>query len=200
MPATTIDKSQLAKLLDITPRHIQRLTADGVLERARDVDGKELIGRYELIVNVRAYVRYLRTQARLDDASESKYAMLRNQKMAAESERAELELALFKNKLHRSEDVEFILTNMLTAMKAHLLSIPSRMTRLLVGQTKFQVIYELLSAEIHRALLELSQYNPAMFGAQNRAYLASQGADLETMNGDGGISDDEDEDDISISE
>src|SRR5215831_2531260 len=201
MPATNIDKTQLAKLLDVTPRHIQRLTNDGVLERARDVDGKELIGRYELVANVRGYIRYLRTQARLDDASESKYVMLRNQKMAAESEQAELRLALMKNKLHRADDVEFILTNMFTAMKANLISIPARVTRLLIGQTKFQVIYDLLSAEINRALLELSQYDPAMFSRQNTAYLASQGADPTSMNGEPGDSDDEDEqdDDLTLS-
>ena len=134
---------------------------------------------------MRAYIQYLRTQARLDDASENKYVLLRNQKMAAESETAELKLAIFKNKLHRADDVEFILTNIFTAIKARLLAIPSRVTRLLIGQTNFQVIYDLLYAEIEVVLRELSDPNPQMFARQNTAYLASQGADPTTVNGAG---------------
>lgn len=192
----TIDKSQLAQLLDVTPRHVGRLTADGVLTRARDVDGKELLGRYELIANVRSYIKYLRMQARLDDASESKYIMLRNNKMAADSETATLKLAIFKNTLHKADDVEFILTNMFTAMKSRLLAIPSRVTRLVIGQTTFQVIYDLIYTEIELALRELADYNPQMFRRQNTEYLASQGADPENLNGeayDGDTDDEEDE-------
>lgn len=190
-PATTIDQDQLAKLLDITPRHVRRLRGDGILALARDIDGKELYGRYELVFNVRAYIQYLRTQARLDDASESKYIMLRNQKMAADSETAELKLAIFKATLHRADDVEFILTNIFTAIKARLLAIPSRVTRLVLGQTNFQVIYDLLYAEIEVVLRELADPNPQMFSRQNTAYLASQGADPTTING----SEEDDEDD-----
>jgi Phage DNA packaging protein, Nu1 subunit of terminase len=192
--ALTIDKGQLAQLLDITPRHVQRLTGDGILTRARDVDGKELMGRYELIANVRSYIKYLRMQARLDDASESKYVMLRNNKMAADSETATLKLAIFKNTLHKADDVEFILTNMFTAMKSRLLAIPSRVTRLVIGQVNFQVIYDLIYTEIELALRELADYNPMMFKRQNDAYLASQGADPTSLNGEAyDSSDDEDE-------
>jgi hypothetical protein len=73
------------------------------------------------------------------------------------------------------------------------MAIPSRVTRLLIGQTKFQVIYDLLSAEIGRALLELSQYNPDVFSRQNTAYLASQGADPTSLNGHADDSDEEDD-------
>jgi phage terminase Nu1 subunit (DNA packaging protein) len=193
--ALTIDKGQLAQLLDITPRHVQRLTADGILTRARDVDGKELLGRYELIANVRSYIKFLRMQARLDDASESKYIMLRNNKMAADSETATLKLAIFKNTLHKADDVEFILTNMFTAMKSRLLAIPSRVTRLVIGQTNFQVIYDLIYGEIELGLRELSEYHPDMFRRQNDAYLASQGADPTLVNGEayGDTDDEEDE-------
>jgi phage terminase Nu1 subunit (DNA packaging protein) len=195
---TTIDKNQLAKLLDVTPRHIQRLTGDGILARARDVDGKELVGRYELVYNVRAYIQYLRTQARLDDASESKYVMLRNQKMAADSEMTELKLALFKNTLHRADDVEFILTNIFTAIKSRLLSIPARVTRLVLGQTNFQVIYDLIYAEIELVLRELAEPSPTMFARQNTAYLTSQGADPTVLDNGSGEEDDEDDDDKFI--
>jgi len=183
MPATTLDTNQLARLFDVTPRHIRRLTSDAVLQKARDIDGTELRGRYELLFNVRAYVKYLRQQARLDDTSESKYIMLRNQKMAAEAEMSELRLRLFKNTLHRAEDVEFIMTNMLTAFKSRVLAIPAKISRLLIGARTFQAIYETIMTAIEEALRELSGYNQVMFAQASAAYLASLGADPSSLNG-----------------
>jgi phage terminase Nu1 subunit (DNA packaging protein) len=182
---TTIDTTQLARLFDVTPRTIQHLTSDGVLARARDEDGNELRGRFELVSNVRAYIRYLREQARLDDASESKYIMLRNARMSAESEMSELRPSLFKNTLHRADDVEMVMTMMLTAFRARVLAIPSRVSRQLIGQTKFQVVYDLLITEIELALREMVGYDPARFAQQSEAYLAAQGADDSGLNGEG---------------
>ncbi len=45
----------IAKLLEITPRHLQRLVTDGVVPRYSR-------GKYELVPVVQAYVRYLRDQ------------------------------------------------------------------------------------------------------------------------------------------
>lgn len=180
---TTIDVTQLSRLLDIAPRTVQHLTAEGILTRARDEDGRELRGRYELVASVRSYVRYLREQARLDDASESKYIMLRNAKMGSESEMSDLRLQLFKGTLHRDADVEWVMTQMLTAFKARMLAIPSRLTRQLIGQKKFQVIYDLLMTEIELALRELVGYDRQRFARANNDFLRGQGADESGLNG-----------------
>jgi hypothetical protein len=42
MSATLLDTTQVAKLIDVTPRWVRKLTADGVLTRARDANGEEL--------------------------------------------------------------------------------------------------------------------------------------------------------------
>ena len=186
-----IDTSQLAKLVDTTPRWIQKLTNDGVLNRARDADGQELRGRYNLLA-VRDYCRYLRSLARLDDASEARYQALRNEKMAAESEMARLHLLEYKGELHQARDIEFIMNNMLTYFKQRVLSIPSRVARLCVGKS-FREIYDLLSTEIELALRELSGYDRSRFAAQRAEYLEAQGIDLDSLNDDG----DEDEDENS---
>lgn len=188
--ASTIDTTQLGKLLDLTPRHIQRLTVDGVLIRARDDDGKELRGRFEVFANVRAYVKYLREAARLDDISESKYIRLRNQKMAAESRAAELKVGLMERKLHRAEDVEHVITNMITACRARLLAIPSRISRRLVGKKHFKEIYNIIYDEIVLALKELSSYNAETFAQETEDYLIGMGAEL-GKNGETAPSDEE---------
>jgi len=172
-----VDGNQFAKLVDISYTHVKRLTAKGVLVHGKKEDGSELRNRYELADNIKRYCHYLREQAKLDDVSESKYVMLRNKKMGAESEMSVLKLMLFKNTLHRGEDVEFHVTNMLTGFRARVLAIPSRTARLLVGQTKFQTIYDLLMQEIELALKELVEYDPKQFEAASRAFLEAQGAD-----------------------
>jgi hypothetical protein len=90
-PSKNLDTSQLAKLCDTSPRWIQKLTTDGVLNRARDADGAELRGRYNLLA-IRDYCRYLKTLAHLDDASEARHLALKNEKLAAETEMAHMNL------------------------------------------------------------------------------------------------------------
>ena len=116
--------------------------------------------------------QYLRQAARLDDVSESTFRQLRNKKMEAEAEIAALKLALYQRKLHRTEDVEFLMTTMLTAVKSRLLAIPSRTSRLVLGKTGFQEVYSLLYSEIEQVLRTLSAYNPSDFAEQNEEYLA----------------------------
>lgn len=182
----TIDLTTLAKLIDITPRHVQQLTADGVLVRARDEDGKELRGRYEMVRSVHAYIRFLRARLPVEGASEEEYAQLRTRRMAFESEMAELKLNLLKGKLHRAEDVEFCVTTMITACRARLLSIPSRIARLLIGKKKFKEIFDLIYREIELALRELTGYDANKFSRQTEEYLDSisdQGTNGEAAEG-----------------
>jgi hypothetical protein len=181
MPANTIGVTQLAKLLDVTPRQVQLLTNQGILHRAADEDGKDLRGRYTLLC-VRDYCRYIRSQLRLEDSSESRNTALKNRKLEAEAEMSELRLKQFKGQLHHASDVEFVMTNMLTFFKQRVIAIPSRTARLLVGK-KFREILDLLSGEIKMCLRELSGYDPQIFAQQAAARLASQGVDLTSLNG-----------------
>jgi phage terminase Nu1 subunit (DNA packaging protein) len=180
----TLDTAQLARFLDITPRHVFRLTNDGVLVRARDEAGNELRGRYDLLPNNVSYIRHLRQQGRFDDASESEYQRQRVGRMRAENEMAQIKLKELKGEMHRASDVEFVMTNMITATKQRLLAIPSRIARLLVGLTSFQKIYDTIYKEIEMALRELSNYSPEMFAARNREYLAAQGPEANGTNGE----------------
>jgi phage terminase Nu1 subunit (DNA packaging protein) len=161
----------MARFIDVTPRHVRRLQNDGVLSLARDEDGQEKRGRYELLPNNIAYIRYLRRKAQMDDTSESEYMKLRNRRTAADAESAELDLQLKRGRLHGAGDVEFVVVTMITAAKSRLLAIPSRVTRLIVGMTDFQTIHDLIGKEIESVLKELSGFNRKMFSRQNRDHI-----------------------------
>lgn len=179
----------LARLLDVTPNYILKLTQQGVINRAIDEDGKELRGRYSLLA-IRDYCRWLRAQMKIGDSGESTYRMLRNQKVGADAEMAQLRLKEYKGQLHHSRDVEFVMTNMVTFFKQRALAVPSRTARLCVGK-KFRQIFDTLSDEIALCLRELSGYDAAKFAAASRAYRESQGIDLESLNGETESTDDE---------
>lgn len=180
MPSPHATAEELAQLFDCHIRYVHTLTQRGVLVKAKDDKGKTIKGRYDLVANVRAYCNFLRQSSRLEkDTSQSAYMQIRTRKLAAEAEVVDLKLKLYKRKLHRAEDVEFVLTNIFTAIKTRLLAIPSRTTRLLMGKTDFQEIYNLQYAEIEQALRELSDYDPNAFSQRNEEYLATQGGEVE---------------------
>lgn len=181
MPSSTIDTGQLARLLDITPRHVQRLTIDGVLTRAVDSDGTALRGRYTLL-SIRDYCRYIRSQNRVDNESQSTWDALKNKRLAVETEISSLRLKEQKGQLHQARHIEFIWTNMLTYFKQRMISIPSKVARRCVGKN-FRQIYDIVSTEIELGLRELSAYNKSMFEEKRGEYLSAQGADVEGVNG-----------------
>jgi hypothetical protein len=84
-------------------------------------------------------------------------------------------------------------------VRARLLAIPARITRLLIGKTDPNEIRDLLNAKIYGALNSLVAFDPAVFSEQNEEYLAhlfpDAAANLANSNGGNGdlVSDDEPE-------
>jgi hypothetical protein len=185
-----VNTQTLAKLLLLSVRRVRQLTAAGILERARDpATGSEVTGRYVLIQAVNAYVVYLRDQGRYADPAETDHQRSRARRMSALADIEQLRLGRIHGELHYAKDVEFCLTQMITAAKQRLLALPSRCCHALQGKTSPGEITRILTDEVQTALRELSEYNPAMFEAANEEYLASIGAakpEVQTgANGDG---------------
>ena len=92
----------------------------------------------------------------------SDYDVARTRKMLAEAEIAEIELQKAQKLLVRSEDVEKIWSNILFAVRAKLLAIPSRSAPLLALETDVDVIKDILDTAVAEALSELAGYDPAI--------------------------------------
>ena len=189
----TVDGVQLAKFLDITPQRIRQLCGEGVLSRARDVDGSELRGRYDLLQNNIAYIRFLRQQNKMDDTGESEMRTLKARRLTAEAEMAQLRWKQMRGDLHSSADVEFVMTQIMTAFKQHVLAIPSRVARLCVGK-KFREILSILTTEIHSVLTTLSGYDASAFDNARTENLRARGIeDAESSNGSNNNNDNDNE-------
>jgi hypothetical protein len=171
-----LETEQLARELNISPQWVCKLRAKGVLTLARDDSGRELRGCYEFSPNARAFVRYQLEKRKAEGANESDYAAQRNRKVTAEAEIAELTAKELRGELLRGEDVLLVLTSRITGARAQLLAIPSRVSRLLIGETDHRRIHEILYGEIEAALRNVSELSEADLVKQRRKHLKALSA------------------------
>ena len=94
---------------------------------------------------------------KIEDAD---YNAARARKMEADAQMAELELLQAKRKLVASEDVAGAWVEVLAAMKAKLLALPSICAPICATETDLPTIQSILENQIREALDELSSYQP----------------------------------------
>lgn len=166
---------QLPEIVGVTQRQIERLTASRVLKVTR---GK-LRNRYRLADSVQRFLNYQCDVVREKSASNNdEYEIARTRRMTAAAESAELDLQLKKGKLHRQDDIEFCLTQMLTAFRQRTLAIPSRVMHRLLGLTNARQANQIVDDEIRLALNELSEgkfKDSVEFRRAKTAYVESRG-------------------------
>lgn len=152
----------LAEMFGLTERRIRQLVEEEVIDRASR-------GRYELVPTVKKYILYLKTYAAAKDQQiQQEQIEINHQHEKALHERAkreiaELNLAEMRGTMHKAEDVEAVMTDMLSAVRAKLLGLPTRVAPMLVARNEIAVIQDMLQREIYEALEELADYEPGLF-------------------------------------
>ncbi|ARK25991.1 hypothetical protein SporoP37_15805 [Sporosarcina sp. P37] len=153
-----VNTTAIAKMFNLTERRVRQLVEEGVIARVGH-------GRFDLIDTVGKYVTFLKLSAEgLDenDVVESlEYEKWLHEK--AKREKAEIELAHIKNEMHRSEEVEKVLNHMVMAFRSKMLSLPTKVALMLVNKFDPKQIEAILEQNVHEALNELSNYDPALF-------------------------------------
>jgi len=158
-----ISTNDVAALLHMDARSVQRAVKAGTIQQSRR--GCFILGKI-----IPAYVDHLRDViAKNPDEAALRAAKLR--KALADAERAELELALFKNQLHTSDAVLFVWSARIGASRKRLLAVPTRLAPHLVGETDQQKIYDAISREITLALEDVSELTQKDFAKQDRKFL-----------------------------
>jgi len=158
-----ISTNDVAVLLHMDARSVQRAVKAGTIQQSRR--GCFILGKI-----IPAYVDRLRDViANNPDEAALRAAKLR--KALADAERAELELALFKNQLHTSDAVLFVWSARIGASRKRLLAVPTRLAPHLVGETDQQKIYDAISREITLALEDVSELTQKDFAKQDRKFL-----------------------------
>ncbi len=88
------------------------------------------------------------------------YNSARARKMEADADLAELELLQAKKELLSANDVLSSWTEVLAAMRAKMLSLPTITAPLIANETDIGAIQHIIETQIHEALNELSTYEP----------------------------------------
>jgi hypothetical protein len=138
----------IAKLLNLSPRHLQRLAADGVIPKAAR-------GRYQFVPVVQGYVRHLQQLVAARGNNELAQEQLRIARERADSlARAN---ALARGDIIPREHVVAGVQETIAHCRARLLSIPSKAAPVVAMIDKPLDVKEKLTEFIHEALEELSR-------------------------------------------
>lgn len=157
----TVSASVLGKIIGVTDRRVRSLAQEGIFVKASQ-------GRYKLQESLHNYILNLRvandaskaTSTDLEDTLDIDTEKAKHERVKRHM--SELKYALMKGEVHKANDVERVMTDMLVNFKSKLLAVPSKLTPQLVNRDK-AYIEELLSDEMKEVLSELSEYNASDF-------------------------------------
>jgi phage terminase Nu1 subunit (DNA packaging protein) len=143
-PATVI-----AKLFNLTERHVQRLAKDGIIPKAAR-------GKYELVGCVQGYVRYLQERAMGGDINSTDFGTenIRVKKLTAD--KLQLEVDVLKGNLVPRELIEDELANIILTARAKLLGLPSRLAKIAIASESLREIEVAAKNIVYEVLEELS--------------------------------------------
>ena len=148
----------IAKIFGVSTRRIEQLTAEGVIK------GQGKPRKYDLLPTIQAYIKYLSNKANGRESKENIESLTRS-KLDAESrlkkakaEKAEIELKELTGKMHRAEDVESVITDLVYTIRSMLMALPGRLA-VDVAETKTAAeASKVIRAEVYKVLEELSGY------------------------------------------
>lgn len=160
LSAVTVSATVLGHIIGVGDRMIRRLAEEGVLK-------KNSHGKYLLLSSVRNYILTIKvskagenTSGALEDSQDFYTEKAKHEHLKRQI--TDLKLQVLQGKLHKSEDVERVMTDMFVKFKSKMEAMPAKLARKLERKSKTE-IQELLQVEIISALQELSEYNPADF-------------------------------------
>lgn len=150
-----VSSSVLAKAFGLTDRRIRMLAEEGVIKRVGH-------GRYNFVESVQNYIVYLRTNTELKESKtdlkvdyDNEHALLEK----AKREKAELELKVMRGELHLAEDVEQVMNDMLANFRGKILSMPSKLSPMLVARDNVNNIQDIIERNCFEVLDELKDYD-----------------------------------------
>ena len=155
----TVSAAVLGDLFGVTDRRIRQMAEEGIVARAAK-------GRYKLVESVKNYLLTLKL------AAEGVGVELADGEINFDEEKAlhervkrhisELKLQIMKGELHKAEDVEIVMMDMLVAFKTKIMGIPSKVAPILENRDA-AFVKDRLTKEVIEALNELKDYDPKAF-------------------------------------
>ena len=158
---------QLGDVIGVSSRQIERLTVDGVLKPVRS---RFRARHYRLGDSVQAYSRHDRDclREKFSRNGSNDYEDARARRMLAVAKREELETQLRTGQLIDRTSATIAVTNAISIVRNHVLSIPTRCARRLVGQTDASKVHSILKTHCRAALREAHDFGLEMCEKESR--------------------------------
>ena len=146
--ATSFNITAIAKLLKLTERRVQQLAKDDIIPKAER-------GKYDLISSVHGYIDFLKAKAggefTIEEVNKNK-----NKLIKAKAELAEIEKMKATSELIPQEEVKRTWLELIHKLKQKLLSIPNKVSPILINIKNTNQIKLILQEKIYEALYEIS--------------------------------------------
>ena len=150
--------AELADVFNLSTRRIEQFKTEGIIKG----EGKPT--KYDYDAAVRDYTTFLSDKAYGREKKETD-SQLETEKLTAEkrikmakAEMAEMELKELQGKLHRAEDVEAIMTDILLFLRSMLMAMPGKLAVDLSGTHTAPEQAERVKKEIHYILNQMVEY------------------------------------------
>jgi phage terminase Nu1 subunit (DNA packaging protein) len=148
--ARSVSSSELADLLGISPRWVQKLTVDGTLKKNAE-------DRYGLAEAVQGYCEYLRgaTKSNQGDLDAETLRLTR-----AKADKAEISVEMLLGETVRIEAVGQMWGDLVTVFRSRMLGLPNKMAAILALKEDPAEIRNLIMEEVRDALEDLARFDP----------------------------------------
>lgn len=147
-----VSSEEISQIFGVSTARIRQLTKENAVIRVGH-------GKYHLPKSIQAYLSYMDSKRSevVDKTVEEAYWT------RARREKTELQVQVMRGELHRSEDVERVMNEMLGNFRGKLLSFPSKIASRVAGRTDLTEIRDVLKSGIHEVMTELAEYNAKDF-------------------------------------
>ena len=150
----------LAKILNLSERHLRRLAEENVIKK----NGQN---KYLFLESIHSYIEYLELKNDADVDLKDEKIREEIKKIKKDTELKDLKIKELKNQLHPASIIEKVMTDSLMNLKGRLLSLSNRLAPQLIALDNLGEIQEVIQDSILEALEELSEYNPELFKNKN---------------------------------
>lgn len=144
------DCNAIARILDMTPKNVKRLTDKGVIKTKSGC-------LYDFLEANHAYINYLREKNSEAD-TDLDFATERARLTKAKRLNEEMDLAVKKGELHRAEDIKKVMSATLINFKTRITAIPAEEAEALAAMNDKSEIFTYLNSRVKEALDELSNF------------------------------------------
>lgn len=155
----TVSAAVLGNIFGVTDRRVRQMAEEGIIVRAAK-------GRYNLVESLKNYILSLKLAAEgaTADSPDGEIDIDEEKALHERVKRhiSELKLQTMKGELHKADDVERVMTDMLAAFKTRIMNIPSKVAPILEDRDA-GYIKDRLTNEVVEALNELKDYDPKAF-------------------------------------